>query len=1097
MHKKNFKILLITFFIFSLLLPKSMDSLAYGNNEKLMGSPKFSSSQISVKGTNNLTIKPSTLFSTGLQTLGQVQKPTWNGDIVQWTEVPNSVQYEVKLYRDTTLVNTQRVDGSIQQVNLLPQMTIPGEYSASIQAIGDNTNYSNGEVSIPTDKNRKGLIYFEDFESNNGGFTVTGSNPSWQWGLYGISNRSSKIWYTRYNNNENSYVVSPNINLSNITTSITLNLMLYARTEPEFDFIHIEISKNGGQTWDRIYTADGYITVNTDWRELEFNIDTSYAVPNFKVRFGLETDDSITDYGFSIDDIKLTVHPSLSQVQKPTWNGDVVQWNEVDYSNGYILKLYRDAILEKTIGTLDSEQEYDLAPYMTNIGVYTVTVQAKSNNTNIRDGATSLLSDENQKTIPSLNTVQKPIWNGDVLQWNGVANANLYEINLYRGSTLVNTQRVNASVQQFDFTSLMTVPGRYYAIVRGIGDNINFRDGLFSPPSDEHRILNPLDQVQKPTWNNDVIQWNGVANASQYEVKLFNGTTLIKTQRVGANSSQLNYFAQMTDSGLYTVTVQAIGDNINYKDGETSIPSDGNRKNILYYEDFENNNGDYSIMGTNPSWKWGNLNPYTSPFTAFSGSNVWATNLNDQYYNNENSFIISPNIDLSKAVSPIKLSWMQFADFEISYDYIYVEISKDGGQNWNRIYFNKTTTNSTWKKQEFTIDPSYATTNFKIRFGLITDYVGNYKGFYIDDVMVSGNPIPTLAQVEKPTWSSDVIQWNSVENALQYEIKLFNGTTLVNTRRVEASVQTYNFTSFMTNPGNYTVTVQAIGDALNYLDGPVSFSSDEVKKTVNLAQVQKPFWNGDIIQWQAIENASQFEIKLYNKRTLVSTLQVSGSIHEYNFESQITTPGEYTVTIQAIGDNNFYKNGSVSQRSNKKITLNSIKKPIWKGSVIWWTGVPNASQYEVKLFSGTSLIATEHVEASERHFNFALQMIIPSEYTVSVQAISDSDTYRNGPVSLLSDQITTLNKVQKPTWNGENLEWTEVENALHYEVKLYRGTTLIKTQRVGSNVQHFNFANQMRSPGEYTATVQAIGDGKYYWHGPVSEPSGKRVEFQQ
>jgi hypothetical protein len=171
--------------------------------------------------------------------------------------------------------------------------------------------------------------------------------------------------------------------------------------------------------------------------------------------------------------------------------------------------------------------------------------------------------------------------------------------------------------------------------------------------------------------------------------------------------------------------------------------------------------------------------------------------------------------------------------------------------------------------------------------------------------------------LENQRGSGDVIRWDSVANTSQYEFKLYRGTTLVTTQRVGSSVTQHNNTSQMTSPGAYTATVQAIGDQTNYLNGPVSVRSNKNRKTVTLAQVQKPTWNGDAIWWNSVANASQYELKLFRGTTLVNTQQVGANVRQHNFASRMTSPGAYTVTVQAIGDNRNYRSGPVSVRSNR------------------------------------------------------------------------------------------------------------------------------------------------------------------------------------
>ncbi|MEH7130126.1 S8 family serine peptidase [Neobacillus drentensis] len=652
------------------------------------------------------------------------------------------------------------------------------------------------------------------------------------------------------------------------------------------------------------------------------------------------------------------------------------------------------------------------------------------------------------------------------------------------GFTLVQQKYPNASVDQ---------------IVSYLRQNgVNVRDsanGLTTPRLDftwMEASLPSLGQVQRPTWNGDVIQWSEISNASQYEIKLYRGTTVVNTQRVGTSVRQYNFASLMTTPGVYTATIQAIGDHTYYADGDTSLPSNGNKKGIAFFEDFESNNGNFTAAGTYSSWQWGT--PTFGPNAAYSGTKVWGTNLSGYYNNDENSYIISPTINLSNFSSPITLSWMQYAVTELNYDYLNVEISNDGGLTWESIYSNSGTINQSWGNHEVSIDPSYAVSNFKVRFRIQTDVSNTSSGIYIDDVMVTGSTaMPSLTQVQRPTWNGEVIQWIGVANANQYELKLYKGTELVSTQRVDASVRQNNFASLMTSSGGYTVTVQAIGDHTSYRDGLISLSSAEYRKVITLAQVQKPTWNGDVIQWSGVSNADQYEIKLFQGATLIDTQRVSASVRQVNFASQMYSPGIYNATVQAIGDNSLFRNGSVSILSNQRITISQVQKPTWNGDVIKWFSVASTTQYEVKLFRGTSLINTRRVGGLVRQYNYASLMKTPGSYSVTVQAIGDNSLYRNGPVSARSTQKITLNSVQKPTWSGDVIKWSSIASANQYEVKLYRGTALIVTKRVGGTVRQYNFAILMKTPGRYSVTVQAIGDNRLSRNGSVSARSTQRI----
>ncbi len=160
----------------------------------------------------------------------------------------------------------------------------------------------------------------------------------------------------------------------------------------------------------------------------------------------------------------------------------------------------------------------------------------------------------------------------------------------------------------------------------------------------------------------------------------------------------------------------------------------------VYSQNFDSNNGGYSAGGTNSTWAWGA--PTSGPGAAHSPPNVWATNLAGVYNTNEDSYVESPDIDLSPyAGQGVYLSWWQWLSTESCCDYGEVLVSNDGGASWATAWGPTYGGSAQWERQNTALDPSYAVANFRVRFHLWTDYSIEYDGFYVDDVAIAvGEP---------------------------------------------------------------------------------------------------------------------------------------------------------------------------------------------------------------------------------------------------------------------------------------------------------------------------------------------------------------------
>lgn len=161
--------------------------------------------------------------------------------------------------------------------------------------------------------------YFEDFESDDGGFTVGGTNPSWEYGVPagGLADPGTgNLWATSltgdYNNNENSYLQSPVIDMSAATSDPVLQFQQYRETEPCCDEGYVEISFDGGMTFNRLGAAgDGMNWYNDGgndwwddtqpWTATSIQLVGAAGQTQVQLRFHMSSDGSVIRDGYGID----------------------------------------------------------------------------------------------------------------------------------------------------------------------------------------------------------------------------------------------------------------------------------------------------------------------------------------------------------------------------------------------------------------------------------------------------------------------------------------------------------------------------------------------------------------------------------------------------------------------------------------------------------------------------------------------------------------------------------------------------------------------------------------------------------------------------
>ena len=160
--------------------------------------------------------------------------------------------------------------------------------------------------------------------------------------------------------------------------------------------------------------------------------------------------------------------------------------------------------------------------------------------------------------------------------------------------------------------------------------------------------------------------------------------------------------------------------------------------------------------------------------TASSGSNVYATNLDGNYSDKKQGFLITSCYDLSLIENPV-LKFNMAYDIEINFDVLYVEYSLDSGENWTLLgtknslpnWYNSDRKNSpnrndcqlcpggqwtgrnttlTEYAYDFTQNASTDTDltkadNIMFRFVFHTDDFENNEGVIIDDLVIDGQQL--------------------------------------------------------------------------------------------------------------------------------------------------------------------------------------------------------------------------------------------------------------------------------------------------------------------------------------------------------------------
>jgi len=228
-------------------------------------------------------------------------------------------------------------------------LSTPGTYNFSayttLGSDGQNLN-DTVTVSVLSVPLIGTMPYYEDFEASSGGWSSYGANNSWQRGtptgpVITSAGGGTQSWTTNltgdYNDNELSYLESPCLNLTTLT-SPQVRFKIWWDSESGYDGTQLQYSTNGGTTWTVAGTVGSGINWynstltsgpwtglscwngsatgfppggSQGWLTAQHNLPALAGVSGVKFRFTFVSDGSVTRDGIGIDDFRVSDPPPV------------------------------------------------------------------------------------------------------------------------------------------------------------------------------------------------------------------------------------------------------------------------------------------------------------------------------------------------------------------------------------------------------------------------------------------------------------------------------------------------------------------------------------------------------------------------------------------------------------------------------------------------------------------------------------------------------------------------------------------------------------------------------------------------------------------
>jgi Zn-dependent metalloprotease len=214
----------------------------------------------------------------------------------------------------------------------------------------------------------------------------------------------------------------------------------------------------------------------------------------------------------------------------------------------------------------------------------------------------------------------------------------------------------------------------------------------------------------------------------------------------------------------FSVNLTNDGDATNNQEGfALRVNENGAVEDVYDFESADDDLLTYS-EGVPQLWTRGTYSQAGSVFasTTLDGE-VYATNLNGNYFQNTRSYLLTDCYDLNGIVNPTLQFDMAF-DIEQNWDFLYVEYSTNGGVEWNVLgsatdpnWYNSdrtaassgntdcfncigsqwTGTETTMQQYSYNLSAFNNEANIVFRFVLVTDQAENDEGAIIDNLVVT------------------------------------------------------------------------------------------------------------------------------------------------------------------------------------------------------------------------------------------------------------------------------------------------------------------------------------------------------------------------
>lgn len=376
---------------------------------------------------------------------------------------------------------------------------------------------------------------------------------------------------------------------------------------------------------------------------------------------------------------------------------------------------------------------------------------------------------------------------------------------------------------------------------------------------------------------------------------------------------------------------------------------------------------------------------------------------------------------------------------------------------------------------------------------------------------------PTIGSPTVATSSGFTSNWTVVSNALSYNVKIYlNGTTTLVTNKVVYGQATATLAiSGLTGSTAYQCTVTALGDGVTYSNSPESSFSTSITTLSPTLATSAPTANaataitstGFTANWSLASAATSYTITVYDASSnIVFYTPNLGNSVVTGVVTGLNAGTNYTYTVTAAGDASTTATSAsvavttlaasaLTTPTGLAATAANLKATYFTPT---WTAVTGAVSYDVRVYSGSTLISTKNSLTN----SILIAGLTPSTaYTFTVTAKANPLTNLNSAEATavafttnasgsLATPSITVGATRVGTY-GFTANWdAAIASATGYVVKVYQGVTNVYTVYVpGASVIKSVIGANLLPNTAYTYTVSAVAATTPNFESAESAPS--------